>query len=490
MTTALARRGTAPGRHRYDTIVVGGQLAGAMTTAMLAKRGLHVLHVPHDGQASPYAHKEYLLPHVAFVLPAPKTVAAFDEVLAEVGLHSTPAHRLVRQPGLQLVRPGNWFELKRDEKERAAELKRALRTTAGAFELELARAVAAATPSDAFFASRPDLLPEGLYARWRFKRLLGQVDGLDPGSPLPKGSPLWALMPWAAGVQEPAALTEARTFGQLLGGVSVVPGGREGLTTLFLERARELGADVLGPEALVEQFVFEGSTLTGVRLARADTVYRGALVVGACDLDVLAKLMPDGRAGAARFTPRASKGLFTLNVVLPESALPRGLGELALVESEGESGALLLQVEPTRGPGLNPETTELRTLTVSCVAPLALRSGSQPAARAFIDGLWARLAALMPFTRAHAKLESTPWLDSAAVQDRGVEPLPLFERAPGAWLGVTGLSTSSPWKHLLLANRQVLPGLGLEGEVLAATRAVDRIDRALKRNDPLKKRSA
>ena len=50
------------------------------------------------------------------------------------------------------------------------------------------------------------------------------------------------------------------------------------------------------------------------------------------------------------------------------------------------------------------------------------------------------------------------------------------------------LTTRSPWKHVVLAGRQVLPGLGFEGEVLAAQRAVKLVESSLKKNDPLKTR--
>ena len=68
------------------------------------------------------------------------------------------------------------------------------------------------------------------------------------------------------------------------------------------------------------------------------------------------------------------------------------------------------------------------------------------------------------------------------------EPAPLFTLAADAWLGVAGVTTSSPWKRVLLASRQVLPGLGFEGEVLAAQRAAKVAEATLRKNDPLKQR--
>jgi hypothetical protein len=67
------------------------------------------------------------------------------------------------------------------------------------------------------------------------------------------------------------------------------------------------------------------------------------------------------------------------------------------------------------------------------------------------------------------------------------EPFPTFELAADATLGLTGLTTVSPWPRLYLASRQILPGLGLEGEALAAQRAIVAVEkRLLSKRDPLK----
>ena len=93
----------------------------------------------------------------------------------------------------------------------------------------------------------------------------------------------------------------------------------------------------------------------------------------------------------------------------------------------------------------------------------------------------------MPFTKPHVALESTPWVDAPHVVAGRAEVAPLFQLSPEAWLGAVGLTTNSPWKRVLLAGRQILPGLGFEGEVLAAQRAVKMVETSLKKNDPLKK---
>lgn len=477
------RRGTAPGRHVYDAIIVGGQLPGIIATALLARRGLQVLHVPHDGLSQPYTHGELKLPQAPFLIPPVKGLPAFDEVLSELGL-SAVISRMVQATSLQLLSPGQWFELTHDEKRRGPELARALGDAAEAFDELTRKAQASADASDAFFQSKPDLPPDGLIARWKFKRHVARFAGLETDTPLPADQLLTKLRPYVS--SSDVALSRARTLGRTLAGPAIFPGGREGLWAQLADRARELGADVLPGDEPIERLVLEGAG-AGVRLSRHDAVYRAAFVVAAMDLDVLTRLVPDKqRKAAAKALPQvnADKAIFTLHLSLPERALPRGFGTLALLEApELEGGALLLQVLPG-------ENAEQRVLAVSGLAAIGLRAGGEPAVRAFTAQLHAAVARVMPFTKAHITAETTPWLDAPRVVAGEGEPAPLFQLPESSWLGVSGHGTQSPWKRVLLSSRQVLPGLGFEGEVLAAQRAVRQVEAVLRKNDPLKRKTA
>jgi hypothetical protein len=459
----------------YDVIVVGSQVGAALAAGLLARRGRQVLHVPHGG---PAGSAEPRLPRAPFLLPPLKALPALDEALTELGVNVAFGRALHVAP-LQLLEPDRWFELSHDEKRRGPELARAFGDGAEGFDQLARQAEAAAAPSDAFIASRPDLPPEGLFARWRFKRALARFPGLEADTPLPQASLLRGLLPFVAPVAAPAALTRARVLGHTLAGPARFLDDREGLLQQLAERARELGADVLGPEVMAEALSFDGATV-GLRLARGDTVYRAPFVVAGLDLEEVAGLVPEkqrraGDKALARVT--ATKAVFTLNLVLPEKGLPRGLGELALLPAEVEGGAVLLQVTPGA-------TADLKVLSLSAVAPLALKQAGEPAVRAFIAQLHACLATVAPFTRAHVRQESASWLDAPGRP----EAAPLFSLPPDSWLGVSGHGTVTPWKRVLLAGRQVLPGLGLEGEVLAARRAVRHVEAKLKKDDPLKGR--
>jgi hypothetical protein len=481
--SALVHQGTAPSRHVYDVIVVGGQLGGILATALLARRGLQVLHVPHDGLSARYTHGDVKLPFAPFFIPPIKAVPAFDETLHELGL-TTAVGRAMHLVPLQLLEQDRWFELSHDEKRRGPELARVFGADAEGFDELMRKAQAAGDASDSFFQGHPDLPPEGFFGRWKFKRQLARFPGLGLDTPLPSDALVRKLATFVGSVEKPGTLSRARTLGRALAGPAIFQGGREGLWQAIADRARELGADVLASDEAIERLVLEGGT-TGVRLTKTDTIYRAGFVVAATDLDALTRLVPEKlRKAAAKVLPTvaAQKALLTLNLVLPERALPRGLGALALVDAPAlEGGALLLQV----GPSTKPDD---RVMTIQVVAPIALRTGGEPAIRALIAQVHAALARVMPFTKPHFTLESTPWIDAVHVVAGRAEVAPLFQLPPGAWLGAAGLTTGSPWKHVLLAGRQVLPGLGFEGEVLAAQRAVKMVESSHKKNDPLKTR--
>lgn len=475
----------APGRHVYDVIVVGSQLGGALAAAVLAKRGLAVLLVPHHATAWPYLHQGFLLPHAPFLMPPPKVVELFEELVAEVGL-SQAIHRALAQPALQLLEPDTWFELKERAKERATELKRALGADATSFEAAWEQAVAQAEVSEPFFRARLEFPPEGPLARWRLNRALPRFSGLETGSPLPPGSLLRSLLSLAAPVAQPGPLTEARALGRLLAGPSTFPGGREALWQLFADRAQELGTDVVSQDEVVEELHLGGTSSAHVRLKGLPTPYRAPVVVAAMDVESLIPLLPEGRHAAFRKAAAqlpVTRRLFTVNLVVPESGLPRGLGELALVRGTPN---LVLQVSPARGAGVAASGGEARVLTVAMEVPGSPRLGDEATTKQLLETLWPALEAIMPFTRSRALLTSVPALHAPAVADGREDPAPMFQVPTGSWFGLSGLPVQAPARHLLLASRQVFPGLGLEGEALAVLRVVQRLERALPRGASLK----
>jgi hypothetical protein len=78
---------------------------------------------------------------------------------------------------------------------------------------------------------------------------------------------------------------------------------------------------------------------------------------------------------------------------------------------------------------------------------------------------------------------SVPQLDAPG-RVPGLLLHPLWPRPPNAaWEG-QGQPPSTPWPTLVRAGREVCPGLGLEGELLAALGAVAHVQRATQGKGP------
>lgn len=488
---ALARKTTTPGRHVYDVIVFGSQLGGVLAAGALAKRGLSVLLLAHDGLGSPYVQGDHAFEHAPFLTGALDKLPALEALLNELGA-ATQVKRLSHAAGLQILRPRRWFELHAEVGARAREAARALgETEAERFLEALETASKTGAASEPFFQSRPDLPADGWFARWKLKRLLARTSGLDGDTTLSNASGEQALL---RGLERfvtsaEAPLGRARALARLLPTPHTFPGGFEGLRALLADRARELGVDVIEGDQQIELLVLDGRTVTGVRLRKSDTVYKAGATIAACDLMTWGPLIPEAkRRPVDTLSPlvASTRAIFTTHAVVPERALPRGLGALALVEpADAELGPVLLQIGPARKQGQDDPAA--RVLSLSVRVPLALRLGGEPAVQALTNRVWASVHDVLPFTRAHALASSSPWVDAPRVVAGVAEPWPIFELDASAPLGVAALTTRTPWPRLFNASRQVLPGLGLEGEALAAQRAIAAVEKLLmKKKDPLR----
>lgn len=487
-----------PTRHVYDVLVLGGQLGGLLAACLLAKRGYRVLSVEHDGLGAGYEHDGFVLPYAPFIAPSLKAMPAVEEAFAELGLQ-THYQRAIRphQPELQLALADARVDLPAQTEDRKRELTRALGKEGGEVEARVSALAAHHERTDAFFkASRP-LPPSGFIDRWRLTRQARSAPGLETTSPLGASEPeslLSRLLPFVSFLDAPEApLAQSRPLSQVFSFPGRLPQGRQGLRELLERRLVELGGDSLsgeaGENAVVETLSFDGGRAEGAKLVRSDHIYRASALVIATDSGALRRLVPDKkrhrRLTEALDASEVRSFLFSVNHVLPASALPRGLGELVLLESgDDELGPMLVQVLPARREG-GKEEESLRVVCGAAFVPASARELGEKHLTAVAARLSAALERLMPFSARHRVLSSAPYLHAAGVRGSRLLPHPhfAFEDAPS--LGVGGLPQRTPVRNLFLANREVLPGLGLEGELIAGIRAGELVHELLKKRKPL-----
>lgn len=467
----------------YDVCVVGGGVGGAAAGALLSRRGFRVLVVDEGGGNPPVADGGWLLPAGPALRPAPRLLPAAEALLTDLGLANDAARAFEPlEPPLQVLLPRHRLELATAGEALERGLRREWPARAAALAEGLSRLAAAAGLGGALLKEAPPLPPAGLLDRWTLGRALrraaastGQDAAVLTGpSPLaaleetPLAGALTALAGFLGRLDgPPSTFVLARLAGVALGGLQRPVAGAAGLEEGLRRRVAETRGEVLGSTAepvRIEAIGLEHGRLSTVRVAGTpDTRLARAFILAAPLAHVAGLLPPEGRSRRlARTLATMWPGhrLVACHLLLRAAARPPGLGDAALVleAAGGAAGAVLVELSPARREtrhGAPPETApdHFTASGWALLPPGADEAPTRARLRAALD-------AALPFHERHLVHRAEP-----APVAHGLR----FEKA--GLLGTGGLPVRSPWRNAFLAGGEVLPGLGLEGELFAGLQA-------------------
>jgi hypothetical protein len=361
-----------------------------------------------------------------------------------------------------------------------------------------------------FLRAAPPLPPSGLAERFAVRKALSAA-GKAPGEP---AEPV-ATTPPFRGLEEhelvrsltaahrllgyldgpPSPLSLVRLLGAALRGTHQLSGGPGALREMVRRRIAESRGEVHGGpgEATASELVLEGSRVAAVRLAGSPDAYVARAFVLAADGASLRRLLPPdaarSRAAALLGKVRPRRLLLTLNLVVKQAALPPALGPAAVFLAdprgrEDAEGALHLHVEPARRPAARGTVEIVPDERVVCASTFVPAAASGPEAQAgAAAALRAAAAEALPFFERHLVAESLPARQAGA---QASPHHPLYETDLEPALGVSALPVRAPYKNAFFASREVLPGLGVEGEFHAGIQAAAHVAAMLGRKDGLK----
>jgi FAD dependent oxidoreductase len=460
-------------RH-YDVCVLGGGVGGAAAGAMLARRGFRVLIVDEGGRA-PRADGGWLLPAVPSLQPQVRQLPAVEALLAEVGLVSDAARaQEALAPDLQLLLPRHRLDLCREPAALAAELRREWPADAARLAAGLQALLADADTAGHFLKAAPPLPPGGFFDGFALRKALrvtgaAELARRQPLAPLgdhPLAAALAAL-PGLLGHLDgpPAPLAAARICGVAVRGLARTAPGASTLEEALRKKVAETRGELLGgpgEPAKVEALGLDGGRLTTLRVAGSTDAFAARAFLLAAPLEWLAALVPGGvspRAQKALARVRPGRRLAALHRVVRPAALPPGLGSAALVMLPGAppDQAVLLEIQPARHDARKGAAAPADGARL--VSAWTLAGDGEAGAAAAVARLGAALEVALPYLDRHLLHGSGPVL----------APHLLVAADPAA--GVAGLPVRSPWKNLLLCGREVVPGLGMEGELYAGLQA-------------------
>jgi phytoene dehydrogenase-like protein len=489
----------------YDVIVLGAELAPLSCGALLAKRGFRVLVIGPDDQPPTYRVGSFELPRRSFAflgLQSPVTQA----VVSELGL-SQSLRRSTQgsKPTLQLLLPRHRLDLPREPAALQREIEREfpnVRRLVDDFHDQVQRHLGA---FDAMLQHELVWPPDTFLERREFARAAAALPfsrstaAPDLLAEYPEGHPfrvgLETLLKFCGNTQNEsvAPLALSRLYANRHERTQQLEGGLKTLRGLLVERIRAHSGDVRLNERAAEVMTRRGQAV-GVRLFGSGEEVGAANVVSGLEVAALLRLLPERSAFDELFDrvgePQLRSYRFTLNAVLRSAGVPPGMGhELFVVSGRTELPSELraLQVQRT------PLDAAHVLLTAEVVLPAQVVEEVEGYMRELRPLLRTALREIVPFFDEHVVFVDSPHdglppSDGHVVEAlpggarRGPQAMPRIHAYPvTSGMGLCALPTRTPVGHLLLCNDQIVPGLDMEGQLLAAistARIVSRSDRS------------
>jgi hypothetical protein len=505
----------------FDVIVLGRSIGALTAAALLARRDFTVMVLGQGERAPTYRLDKRVLQRRAFTMLA-ATSPIWQRVVVELAQSQTWKRRIqAATPMMQVLAPRRRIEVPPDMALLGREIDREypeLRRLVDELYAELARVNGAA--DEAF--EHDAVWPPGTF--WerretnRYAALLPHVRAepdADLLSEFPRGHAFRQIVTASALFAThlstlPPPFAVARLHGAWTRGVYTLPRGEEELEEFLVDRIEAHGGRCLFGDRAASLHLRRG-VATGVMID-GDVAPTGAsFVLTDADGEAIAGL--SGGEGihkrAQREWPRitSSVGRFVVSLVVRREGLPEPLGPEAFVlpgdrvapRAPGKS------VPPAQRPAVHlqrvrrPGTEEGEELII---AELLLPDRSPIALHEARQAVLTSLAAELPFLERHLVVvdsvhDGLPvWVyeggrrraaERAALKGGSGAPEPMLRQLdvdPPGYLGLAGEPIRGPVERTLMVGRSVLPGLGQEGQLLAAwgaARLVTRTDRQKER---------
>ncbi|MCK5688856.1 NAD(P)/FAD-dependent oxidoreductase [Myxococcota bacterium] len=493
-------------KEHYDIAVTGSELSGLITATLLAKKGLSVLWVDNAEGDGTYQREGVQLPIVPRLLPNLNESAIFKAIHDELGV--APDLRIqIKKPdvGFQFLSPGHRLDVYGDREALEKELKQEYPGLEDAVIHFLERIERTANEANALLAAHILVPPEGFVERWKTRKINKQVQPLlaafDPDewlSEIPQGHPLREILlaplkffsPFEP--EELSLLQVSRALHLVFSGSNRSGGLDSGLRELLLSAAKKAGVEIR-TKSRVEEIQTRGKKALSLILKKGNTEASADYFIHASPTrlaDLLSKPKLASKCAAQSEIYKARGGAFTINFLLKKSWLPEGISD-ALFLSGGfarENDAdkicptLFVRIYPDP-PKSKKSDDELVLLSATC--PVNLREiQHSPEARAQLRGaIESHIKRLVPFLEGgmvdgSVATESDAWQSEKNAPALNVNPW--LARAhyapqdPPAW-GVGWRPLSTQLSNVYHIGRDTIPGLGLEGEYMAARAMVAKL---------------
>jgi phytoene dehydrogenase-like protein len=458
--------------HYFEFVVVGDGIGGLFAALLLARAGARVAVL---GQVENFPADEPFVSPVVRVRPIVQNVPSlFHYLLESATAHEGTANLFIpRQPGFQLLSEDLRIDITANE-ESKTELERELPEFAGQFQEMQEVLDRFGFDMDGFLADRP-LPAGGWFERRRVRKDFEKIEKSIPkilgDSPMTDMLRGVALASGNVSLTDQLSLVDLRSLARWRDADSTLAGGRAGLVKHLAMLCTKQGVKV-DLNARVQELVLRRWKASEV-IHSAGQSYGCGSVIFSRGVDQLLTLLPKDTKQLRYMEQFASRVkpqnlIVELRCKLPSHLIPVPMKDRSIFLPskpivEG-AGPIVLTIE-----GPKPTSKESKSTERLFCAVVAVPGEDEPSYIEHIEEqLTEAIEEVLPY-----------WTENAIPVDNNspirVSRAYTYEKTKSSIVGVEGLEPRTPLKNVWLASRQVLPGLGLEGEMLTGRRVASKL---------------
>lgn len=490
----------------FDVAVVGMQTTGIITAALLAKRGRRVLLVDHGENLQTYKHKGITLPIAPILIPSFESSPHIQDVHEELAL-GPDLRALTRplEPLFQAVLPRHRIDIRSRHDALLDELRLEFPQLVEPVRQFFSRLFAMDDQLSTLLKNAPPLPPHGWFRRLRWHSKIARLGHFN--SPF-ESNELLAGIPADHPIREillgpltffgyltsdkPSTFHAVRLIARYFRGMVRFDDQVAGLGRLLLQAAERSGVVVLN-NAMVEKITRNGTKLTELTISNDRVSYSADYFISNT-FGEFHSLLPTDKLQERYISDyagiRQTGSLLVLNLVVKKEVIPLGMAHTFFLlngrrqqrEADPIDPPLFVQRHTAqKGEIVTPrgrvpvEDDNHEVLSIACPVELRDVQDSPDTVKKLSAQMLARLKRTIPFIEEFLS-DATVAADTSTWDALAENTLPF----PNPWLlhpifatansvlGVGGRPVTTAYKNLFHCGRDVLPGLGLEGEYIVA----------------------
>jgi len=492
----------------YDIVVVGTELTGLISAAMLAKKGYRVLVVGHGGQTNAFDHDGFPFVRRPWLFDGFETSAAIKKVFSELAL-SLEMHNRPKpfDPYYQVALPKHRIDVVAKESLVKREFKREFPDDTEQIDRFYKDIETVAAKLSESLESPTLLPPSGFMEKRAFRKLTshllnGNAQLADPLRSFPPNHPFRQfvlaplLMSTGCHMDPYSTVQMIRATSHLRNGLFDINGGIDGLKRIFLDKVKDNCGDYR-EEVLVDHVKVKRGRLREIVLRNRREVIGCEAVLCNTDIKRFFNLIPQEdqkqRYHLKVLELQPTHYLYTINFALRKEAVPVGMGRHVFVvgdcnEPLENDNVLLLCVDPAGTP---EPATNARVISVSARLNARQVRPTLDSIAGHDERIIARVAQTIPFFREHILSKATTWI---AVDQRTSAPAidtteftPILGPPLENSLETSPVACRTAYKNVFIAGDHMYAGLGFEGAFLGALSAVHFVSDTVSRKSLLRK---